>query len=117
MLAALGFTKREHHHHEPNPAWPSLSAVAHSQRHLSHAYAWDAGSALMLASLGFPAIATTSAGVSFSRGFPDQEAAVCRETMLDRVGSIAAATQHRSCSSPSERVPWNIGVENSRVGV
>ena len=55
--------------------------------------AWDAGSALMLASLGFPAIATTSAGVAFSLGFPDQEAAVSRETMLERVGSIAGATQ------------------------
>lgn len=55
--------------------------------------AWDAGSALMLASLGFPAIATTSAGVSFSLGFPDQEAAVSKETMLDRVESVAAATQ------------------------
>lgn len=54
--------------------------------------AWDAGSALMLASLGFPAIATTSAGVAFSLGFPDQEAAVSRATMLDRVGAIAAAT-------------------------
>lgn len=46
----------------------------------------------MLASCGFPAIATTSAGVAFSLGFPDQEAAVSRETMLDRVGSIAAAS-------------------------
>lgn len=55
--------------------------------------AWDAGSALMLASLGFPAIATTSAGVCFSLGFPDQEAAVSRETMLDRVGTIADAIQ------------------------
>jgi 2-methylisocitrate lyase-like PEP mutase family enzyme len=54
--------------------------------------AWDVGSALMLASCGFPAIATTSAGVAFSLGLPDQEAAVNRETMLDRVGSIAAAS-------------------------
>ena len=53
--------------------------------------AWDTGSALMLASLGFPAIATTSAGVCFSLGFPDQEAGVSREMMLDRVGAIAAA--------------------------
>lgn len=53
--------------------------------------AWDVGSALMLASFGFPAIATTSAGVAFSLGFPDHEAAVSRETMLDRVGAIAAA--------------------------
>ena len=49
----------------------------------------------MLASRGFPAIATTSAGVVFSLGFPDQEAAVSRETMLDR-GSIAAAVHFLS---------------------
>lgn len=53
--------------------------------------AWDAGSALMLASLGFPAIATTSAGICFSLGFPDEEAAVGRDAMLDRVRSVAAA--------------------------
>ncbi|MEX2614786.1 MAG: isocitrate lyase/phosphoenolpyruvate mutase family protein [Alphaproteobacteria bacterium] len=32
---------------------------------------WDAGSALILAEAGFPAIATTSAGIAFSRGFAD----------------------------------------------
>lgn len=53
--------------------------------------AWDAGSALMLASLGFPAIATTSAGICFSLGLPDEEAAVDRDAMLDRVRSVAAA--------------------------
>ena len=47
----------------------------------------------MLASFGFPALATTSAGICFSLGFPDEEAGVSRETMLDRVGSIAAAVQ------------------------
>ena len=55
--------------------------------------AWDAGSAMMLTSMGFPAIATTSAGVSFSLGFPDQEAAVSRQMMLDRIGSITEAVQ------------------------
>lgn len=53
--------------------------------------AWDAGSAMMLAALGFPAIATTSAGICYSLGQPDREAAVSREAMLDRVKSIAAA--------------------------
>jgi hypothetical protein len=33
--------------------------------------AWDGGSARMLASYGFPAIATTSAGIAFSLGLPD----------------------------------------------
>lgn len=53
--------------------------------------AWDAGSALMLASAGFPAVATTSAGVCFALGFPDEEAAVSREAMLDEVSLIAQA--------------------------
>ncbi|WP_313950261.1 isocitrate lyase/phosphoenolpyruvate mutase family protein [Accumulibacter sp.] len=53
--------------------------------------AWDAGSAMMLAALGFPAVATTSAGICYSLGYPDNEAAVGREVMLDCVGSIAAA--------------------------
>lgn len=55
--------------------------------------AWDAGSALMLESLGFPAIATTSAGVCFSLGHPDQEDGVSRDAMLERVGSVAAAVK------------------------
>lgn len=35
--------------------------------------AWDAGSARLLESLGFPAIATTSGGVAWSLGWPDGE--------------------------------------------
>ena len=33
--------------------------------------AWDAGSARILEQVGFPAIATTSAGISWSCGVPD----------------------------------------------
>jgi 2-methylisocitrate lyase-like PEP mutase family enzyme len=32
---------------------------------------WDIGSAVYLAHLGFPALATTSAGFAFSRGLQD----------------------------------------------
>nr|MBA3298160.1 isocitrate lyase/phosphoenolpyruvate mutase family protein [Acidobacteriota bacterium] len=32
---------------------------------------WDAGSARLLAQLGFPALATTSAGLAWSLGLPD----------------------------------------------
>ena len=53
--------------------------------------AWDAGSARMLASAGFPAIATTSAGIAFSLGLPDYEGAVTRTEMLDRVREITNA--------------------------
>lgn len=53
--------------------------------------AWDAGSALMLASAGFAAVATTSAGVCFAMGFPDEEAAVSRQAMLEVVGAVTQA--------------------------
>jgi len=36
--------------------------------------AWDAGSALLIESLGAKAIATTSAGLAWSRGYPDGDA-------------------------------------------
>jgi 2-methylisocitrate lyase-like PEP mutase family enzyme len=41
--------------------------------------AWDAGSARVFAELGFPAIATTSAGVAWSLGYPDGEQAPLAE--------------------------------------
>lgn len=58
--------------------------------------AWDVGSARILESVGFAAIATTSAGVAFSLGRPDHGYAaaadrVGRDVMIRRVGEIAAA--------------------------
>ena len=53
---------------------------------------WDAGSAKILASLGFEALATTSAGLAFSLGKPDGERAVTREDTLENVHAIIAAT-------------------------
>lgn len=57
--------------------------------------AWDIGSARILESAGFPAIATTSAGIAFSLGRPDHDVQggpadrrVDRATMLQRVGDI-----------------------------
>ncbi len=52
--------------------------------------AWDAGSARVFELAGFPAIATTSAGVAFALGLPDGER-VSREEMLAAVRRIAAA--------------------------
>ncbi|HKY00676.1 MAG TPA: isocitrate lyase/phosphoenolpyruvate mutase family protein [Steroidobacteraceae bacterium] len=51
---------------------------------------WDAGTARMLARLGFEALATTSAGFAFSAGLLDNQ--VGREKMLGHVAVIAAAT-------------------------
>ena len=53
---------------------------------------WDAGSAKMCASLGFEALATTSAGLAFSLGKPDGEGAVTREETLKNAHDIISAT-------------------------
>jgi 2-methylisocitrate lyase-like PEP mutase family enzyme len=52
--------------------------------------AWDAGSARILEQVGFPAIATTSAGIAWSCGLADGES-LDRDTMLEHVARIAAA--------------------------
>ncbi|WP_375123183.1 oxaloacetate decarboxylase [Pseudomonas sp. LW8] len=51
---------------------------------------WDAGSAKMLASLGYQALATTSAGYAFSQGKPD--GALNLDETLANVRAIVAAT-------------------------
>jgi len=53
---------------------------------------WDRGSAVYLAQLGFPALATSSAGFAFSRGLPDAPWALEREAVLAHVADIVAAT-------------------------
>ena len=53
---------------------------------------WDAGSAKLLASLGFEALATTSAGLAFSLGKPDGENALSRDETLANARAIVAAT-------------------------
>src|SRR5919107_1322284 len=52
---------------------------------------WDVGSARYLQHLGFPALATTSAGFAFSQGLPDSDVAVGRELSLAHIAEIAAA--------------------------
>ncbi|GIG20616.1 2-methylisocitrate lyase [Cellulomonas chitinilytica] len=52
--------------------------------------AWDAGSARVLQGVGFPAIATTSAGIAWSCGVPDG-GALDGDTMLEHVARIVAA--------------------------
>src|SRR5690349_9480006 len=49
--------------------------------------AWDPGSAVLMAAAGFPAIATTSAGMTFAAGLPDGET-LGRAGMLDRIAAI-----------------------------
>lgn len=52
---------------------------------------WDVGSARYLQHLGFPALATTSAGFAFSQGLPDSDAAVSIERSLAHIAEIVAA--------------------------
>lgn len=53
---------------------------------------WDAGSAKMLAHLGFEALASTSAGLAFALGRRDAEGAVSREEALANARAIIEAT-------------------------
>lgn len=53
---------------------------------------WDAGSAVILAQLGFEALATTSAGYAFSEGKADAEGALDRKGTLANARAIVAAT-------------------------
>ena len=52
---------------------------------------WDLGSARYLQHLGFPALATTSAGFAFSQGLPDSDVAVSRDLSLAHIAAIAGA--------------------------
>ncbi|MFC5386746.1 oxaloacetate decarboxylase [Aquamicrobium segne] len=53
---------------------------------------WDAGSARLLASLGFEALATTSAGYAFSKGKLDSFASLERNEIFDNAAEIVGAT-------------------------
>jgi 2-methylisocitrate lyase-like PEP mutase family enzyme len=63
---------------------------------------WDAGTARLLASLGFEALATTSLGLANSLGRPDGANAVSRREVLDNCRMIAEATD----------LPVNADLEN-----
>ena len=52
---------------------------------------WDIGTARYLRSLGFKALATTSAGFSFTHGLPDTDWAVPRDMALQHIATIASS--------------------------
>ena len=54
---------------------------------------WDVGSARYLQHLGFPALATTSAGYAFSQGLPDSgdDAVLARDRNLAYIANVTAA--------------------------
>jgi 2-methylisocitrate lyase-like PEP mutase family enzyme len=53
---------------------------------------WDVASARIIEESGFGAIATTSAGIAFTLGYPDGQR-ISRQEMLAAVGRITAAVQ------------------------
>ena len=53
---------------------------------------WDVASARIVEEAGFPALATTSAGIAFSLGYPDGQK-ISREEMLARVARIARSVR------------------------
>lgn len=50
---------------------------------------WDVGSAILLKSLGFPAIASTSAGLAFAQGLPDSTWALPLESVLAHLTQLS----------------------------
>ncbi|MGB8890150.1 MAG: isocitrate lyase/phosphoenolpyruvate mutase family protein [Candidatus Korobacteraceae bacterium] len=53
---------------------------------------WNAGTAKILAALGFEALATTSAGYAFSIGRPDSTVELTREGILENARAMVEAT-------------------------
>ena len=51
---------------------------------------WDPGSAKVMAQAGFSALGTTSAGIAFAAGVPD-DGSMGRDAMTERIAAIAAA--------------------------
>lgn len=69
-----------------------LKQLHHGPKILILANAWDAVSARMVEEMGFPAVATTSAGIAASLGYPDGQR-VSRDEMLEVVARIVRAVQ------------------------
>ena len=69
-----------------------LRKLHHGPRILALPNAWDVVSARILEEVGHPAIATSSAAVAFSLGYPDGQR-ISRGEMLDAVGRITRAVR------------------------
>lgn len=76
------------------PTQAEKAQLFRSLHHRDHAFIipnpWDIGSAMILARLGFEALASTSMGFAFSIGKRDNT--VGREPVLEHIATIASAT-------------------------
>jgi 2-methylisocitrate lyase-like PEP mutase family enzyme len=79
-------------HEEQRARAATLRTLHHLDRPLLLPNAWDVASALAVERAGFPAVATTSAGVAASLGFDDHEKAP-RDEMFAALERIAASVQ------------------------
>ena len=70
----------------------AFRAMHRSQQILLLPNAWDVASARVVQQAGFGAVATTSAGIAFTLGYPDGQR-ISREQMLAVVGRIATAVK------------------------
>lgn len=70
----------------------SLRALHHATQPLLLVNVWDSASARIIEDAGFPALATTSAGIAFAQGFPDGQK-IPAERMFDAVAQIASAVR------------------------
>jgi 2-methylisocitrate lyase-like PEP mutase family enzyme len=61
---------------------------------------WDVGSARYLHHLGFAALATTSAGLAFTRGLPDEVGAIPLDIRVNQLHLLHGPCTFRS-STPS----------------
>ena len=76
--------------------------------------AWDAATARLFEAEGFPAVATTSAGVAAALGYPDGGVVPARE-MIEAVARIARAVnvpvtadiEHAYAASPMPSPTWS----------
>lgn len=69
-----------------------LKELHHGSKILLLANAWDVISARVVEEIGFPAVATTSAGIAAALGYPDGQR-VSRDEMLEVIARIARAVQ------------------------
>jgi 2-methylisocitrate lyase-like PEP mutase family enzyme len=69
-----------------------LRKLHHGPRTLVLPNVWDVASARVVEELGYPAVATSSAGVAFALGYPDGQR-VSRDAMLEVVARIARSVR------------------------
>jgi 2-methylisocitrate lyase-like PEP mutase family enzyme len=69
-----------------------LRSLHHNPKILLLPNAWDVASARIFEETGFDAIATTSAGIAFTLGYPDGQQ-ISRDQMLEVVARIASAVK------------------------